>query len=183
MDLVREARRWRSVLGIALIALALVGLNGGLPQAFGFKSAQVTNDSSATFYPAASTAAGSPFVSCVQHGSPYVFKKNDSTTGAFFRCTNNWNSPVTVTVGLVNGNFVLTGVTGTAATIAVGSTSCVSATLTTPNSQAGPNTVVYRGTLSATNATSGASDLAATVEFAGSVQSDAGNQTQIQCPN
>lgn len=170
----------RRLLALLVLLLAFVGLLPVLPNVQAYYSAVVTNRTSGTFFPAASPSPSSRFLSCSQYQATYQLRRNRSYTGNFFRCTNNWNSPIDVDISLVNGNSLVSAADSTATvTIPAGGAACVNATLTAFNVTGGPSTVVYKATANAANASA---DFYGEFEFTGQIQNIATNPTHVYCP-
>lgn len=150
----------RKVLAAASLLIALIGLMPLVPLTFGFKSAVVTNASAGTFYPTTNpNSTDTPFILCTQDPTPQSMKKRQNFTGNYFRCTNNWGTPVTIAWGLVSGTSGLT-VSNSASVPAGAQGVCVSVTFTTPNANSSNVTNVYSGTIDQ-------SDLYAVIQFSG----------------
>jgi hypothetical protein len=141
-----------------------------VPEAFGWRTANVNSYNAGTFYPqtvTASTSSPAPLISCEQTSAmnkqaTLNLTKNKSPYGSgvsFYSCTNNWGSDVTFNITVSNGGLTGLSLSGATLTIQPGQTKCISATVSTGN-KAGD--VLY--SVSAT-----ATDLSATIQFAGHI--------------
>lgn len=158
-----------------LLALFLV------PTVRAWRTATVDSYTTGTFYPqtvTASTATPAPLLSCEQTSGTTVptlsinLTKNTSTTASYFSCTNNWGSPVTFTISVEGANG--TGLSVSASgTVQPGRSSCIPGRVTTINSNGGD--VMYLVSATAT-------DLSATLHFAGNFKTPGGDSPPCSLP-
>jgi uncharacterized membrane protein len=165
----------RRALAAAMILLAVIGLMPLIPVAFGYLQANVRQDSSATYYPDATATPTLRFINCVQDPTTLNLKKNDLNKGVtyYIRCTNNWVSPVSITVSVKDANtsgLAWSNATySTSSDIMPGGYGCIQVGRTaggnlTDNKNPGTLTVSYHAEV---NQNLPAADLYAQVEFTG----------------
>lgn len=166
-------------MAITLLLLALVGV----PKAFGWREATVNTLSTGTFYPqTVNTLPGSPapLLHCEQTSGTAVpttqinlTKGMNAVTRSYFSCTNNWGTDVSFTITISDNSGTGLSISNASRTISPGQTKCVPATFTTNNGNGG--NVLYSVTATAT-------DLSATLQFAGSFRTPGNDSTQCSFP-
>lgn len=173
----------RRVLGVsATLVLLLLGLVM-VPKALGWRTATVDSYTAGTYYPQTVTSwAGSPapLLSCEQTSGTTIGiaqlnlpKKVTGVKAKYYSCTNNWGTDVTFTITIVNSGTSGLSLSGATATIPAGQTKCVDAFITTGTENGG--NVLYGVTATAT-------DLSATLQFAGAVGTPGTDSPQCAIP-
>jgi hypothetical protein len=151
--------------GLLLVTLCFI------PAALAWRTAQVDSYTTGTYYPStvtSSTASPAPLLSCDQTtgttvGSLISLSKNMTYSTSYFSCTNNWGTPVTFTITISDDNGTGNTLSGASLLIQPGQTKCITGTTFKTKNKDGD--LLY-----AVNAT--ASDLSATLQFAGTITID-----------
>jgi hypothetical protein len=158
-----------------------------VPKAFGWRTANVDSYNAGTFYPQTVTASSqspAPLISCEQTSAmnkavSLNLTKNKSpyaSSVAYYSCTNNWGSAVTFNITVSNAGATGLSLSGATGTIQPGQTKCISATPTTGNMPANATgDVLYSVTATAT-------DLSATIQFAGQMTYNGADSAQCSFP-
>lgn len=158
----------RQLLGVGATLVLLLFALIFVPTALGWKRGTVNSYTAGTFYPQTvptSTSATAPLLSCDLTAGTTVpvasinLSKNGSKA-SYFSCKNNWGTDVTFSISVVNNGGTTLSLSGASGLVPAGQQKCIPATVTTGNGADG--NVRYRVTATA-------SDLSATIEFAGGV--------------
>lgn len=172
----------RELVGIGTTLLLMLVALLFVPKVLGWRTATVDSDMAGTYYPQTVgnfPTATAPLLSCEQTSGTTVptaqinITKSTTSTRSYFSCTNNWGSDVTFTITVANAGGTGISLSGASRTISPGQTKCISATITTPNTNGGD--VLYAVAATAT-------DLSATLQFAGSFRTPGTDSAQCSFP-